>query len=147
MNDRELKYAAGSIRPVKRLGRVTGSGTGKTAGRGHKGQKSRSGKKISPSFEGGQMRLMRRLPKRGFTNIFKKTYHVINLEDLADWDKEIPIEPASLLAKHMIRKDHNPVKILGNGEIGQPVTVKVHAISASARQKIEAAGGTVEVVN
>ncbi len=93
------------------------------------------------------MRLMRRLPKRGFTNIFKKTYQVVNLEDLQDWDKEITIDPESLSAKHLIRKASDLVKILGDGEISQPVTVKVHAISAAARQKIEAAGGTVEVPN
>jgi large subunit ribosomal protein L15 len=147
MDGRELKYATGSIRRVKRLGRGPGSGTGKTSGRGHKGQKSRSGKKISPSFEGGQMRLMRRLPKRGFTNIFKKTYQVVNLEKLQDWDKDIPVDPKSLFAKNLIRKDSDPVKILGDGEISQPVTVKVHAVSMTARQKIEGAGGTVEVVN
>ena len=137
----------GATKRKKRIGRGEGSGTGVTAGRGHKGQKSRSGKKIHPSFEGGQMRLMRRLPKRGFTNIFKKTYQVVNLEDLQDWDKEITIDPESLLAKHLIRKASDLVKILGDGEISQPVTVKVHAISAAARQKIEAAGGTVEVSN
>ncbi len=147
MDGRELKYAPSSIRGVKRLGRGPGSGLGKTSGRGHKGQKSRSGKKIHPSFEGGQMRLMRRLPKRGFTNIFKKTYQVVNLDDLQDWDKEITIDPESLLAKHLIRKAGDLVKILGDGEISQPVTVKVHAVSAVARQKIEAAGGTVEVPN
>lgn len=147
MDGRELKYADGAIRRVKRLGRGPGSGQGKTAGRGHKGQKSRSGKKLHPSFEGGQMRLMRRLPKRGFTNIFRKTYQVVNISALKDWDKDVAVDPASLSAKHLIRKESDPVKLLGDGEISQPVTVKVHAISASARQKIEAAGGTIEVVS
>jgi large subunit ribosomal protein L15 len=146
MSGSELKYAPGSIRKNKRLGRGPGSGQGKTAGRGHKGQLARAGKKIHPSFEGGQMRLIRRLPKRGFTNPFKTAYQIVNVGDLAGWEKETPVDAETLKAKHLIRKSTEPVKILGNGSVDQSLTVRVHAVSASARQKIESAGGTVEVV-
>lgn len=142
----ELKYAPGSIRKNKRLGRGVGSGQGKTAGRGHKGQKARAGKKISPSFEGGQMRLIRRLPKRGFSNPARLVYQIVNVGDLTTWDNTIVIDCDSLKARNMIRKNTEPVKILGDGIIEQALTVKVDAISATARQKIETAGGTVEVL-
>lgn len=142
----ELRYAPGSIRKNKRLGRGVGSGQGKTAGRGHKGQKARAGKKIHPSFEGGQMRLIRRLPKRGFTNKFTKTFQIVNVGDLKDWDTAVVVEADALKARHMIRNHTDPVKILGDGIVAQPLTVKVHAISGAAREKIETAGGTVEVI-
>ncbi len=142
-----LTHASGAVRKVKRLGRGPGSGTGKTAGRGHKGQRSRSGKKIHPSFEGGQMRLVRRLPKRGFTNLFRKTYQIVNLRDLAGWDEETVVNAESLAERRLVRKSTDPVKILGEGEVDRPVKVSVHKVSESARQKIEAAGGSVEVIS
>ena len=147
MNFDGLKHASGAVRKVKRLGRGPGSGTGKTAGRGHKGQRSRSGKKIHPSFEGGQMRLVRRLPKRGFTNLFRKTYQIVNLRDLEGWDEETVVDAGTLAARRLIRNAKDPVKILGEGEVGGPVKVSVHKVSESARQKIEAAGGSVEVIS
>lgn len=147
MNGSSLRYASGAVRKVKRLGRGPGSGTGKTAGRGHKGQRSRSGKKIHPSFEGGQMRLMRRLPKRGFTNLFRKTYQIVNLCDLEGWDENTVVDAKSLAERRLIRKSSAPVKILGEGEIGQAVKVNVDKVSEAARQKIEAAGGSVEVIS
>lgn len=142
-----LTHASGAVRKVKRLGRGPGSGTGKTAGRGHKGQRSRSGKKIHPSFEGGQMRLVRRLPKRGFTNLFRKTYQIVNLRDLEGWDEETVVNAESLAERRLVRKSTDPVKILGEGEIDRPVKVSVHKVSEAARQKIEAAGGSVEVIS
>ncbi len=142
-----LTHASGAVRKVKRLGRGPGSGTGKTAGRGHKGQRSRSGKKIHPSFEGGQMRLVRRLPKRGFTNLFRKTYQIVNLRDLEGWDEETVVNAESLAERRLVRKSTDPVKILGEGEVDRPVKVSVHKVSESARQKIEAAGGSVEVIS
>ncbi len=147
MDGGSLKHASGAVRKVKRLGRGPGSGTGKTAGRGHKGQRARSGKKLHPSFEGGQMRLIRRLPKRGFTNIFRKTYQIVNLRDLADWDEETVVDAGSLAEKHLVRKSTEPVKLLGVGEVDRPVKVSVHKISEAARLKIEAAGGSVEVIS
>ena len=147
MNVDNLKHASGAVRKVKRLGRGPGSGTGKTAGRGHKGQRSRSGKKIHPSFEGGQMRLMRRLPKRGFTNLFRKTYQIVNLRDLAGWDEEMVVDAGTLAERKLIRKSTAPVKILGEGEVDRPMKISVNKVSESARRKIEAAGGSVEVIS
>ena len=144
MNAGNLKPASGAVRKVKRLGRGPGSGTGKTAGRGHKGQKARSGKKLHPSFEGGQMRLMRRLPKRGFTNLFRKTYQIVNLKDLKEWDAETVVEPNALAEQKLVRKSSDKVKLLGEGDISQPMKVSVHKVSESARQKIESAGGSIE---
>ena len=146
MNAGNLKPASGAVRKVKRLGRGPGSGTGKTAGRGHKGQKARSGKKLHPSFEGGQMRLMRRLPKRGLTNLFRKTYQIVNLKDLKEWDAETVVEPNALAEQKLIRKSSDKVKLLGEGDISQPMKVSVHKVSESARQKIESAGGSIEVI-
>ncbi len=139
----ELSPAPGSKRNRKRVGRGPGSGTGKTAGRGHKGQKSRSGYSRRAGFEGGQMPLIRRVPKRGFTNIFRTEYSVINVGDLEAF--EGPVNPASLLAKGKVRKGRK-VKILGNGELTKAVTVQAHKFSTGARQKIEAAGGTCEEI-
>ncbi len=147
MNGGSLKHASGAVRKVKRLGRGPGSGTGKTSGRGHKGQRSRSGKKIHPSFEGGQMRLVRRLPKRGFTNIFRTTYQIVNLRDLEGWDEETVVDAASLAKRRLIRKPADPVKILGEGEVDRPLKISVHKVSETARHKIEAAGGSVEVIS
>ena len=136
----ELEAAPGSRKNRKRVGRGIGSGSGKTAGRGQKGQKSRSGGNPHPWFEGGQMPLYRRLPKRGFTNIFRKVYEVINLGQLIKLKNESPITPAVLKLKGMIHKI-DLVKILGNGELTEAVTIHAHKFSKSAKDKIEKSGG------
>ena len=136
----ELEAAPGSRKNRKRIGRGIGSGSGKTSGRGQKGQKSRSGGNPHPWFEGGQMPLYRRLPKRGFTNIFRKEYEVINLGQLIKIKNESPITPVVLKSKGMIHKI-NLVKILGNGELTEAVTVHAHKFSKSAKDKIEKLGG------
>lgn len=137
----DLRSAKGSKRAKKRVGRGPGSGVGKTAGRGEKGQKSRSGYSQRPSFEGGQMPLVRRVPKRGFTNIFRTEYAVVNLGDLADFEGEV--SPDTLTEAGMMRRGR-PLKVLGDGDVDRALNVKAHAFSASARAKIEAAGGTCE---
>jgi len=136
----ELEAAPGSRKNRKRVGRGIGSGSGKTSGRGQKGQKSRSGGNPHPWFEGGQMPLYRRLPKRGFTNIFRKEYEVINLGQLIKIKNESPITPVVLKSKGMIHKI-DLVKILGNGELTEAVTVHAHKFSKSAKDKIEKLGG------
>lgn len=138
----ELSPAPGSTKSKKRVGRGPGSGTGKTAGRGHNGQRSRAGYSQRLGFEGGQMPLVRRVPKRGFTNIFRTEYAVVNVRDLADLGED-EITPENLLAHGMVRRGR-PVKVLGDGELDKALTVKAHKFSKSARQKIEAAGGTCE---
>jgi large subunit ribosomal protein L15 len=137
----ELSPAPGSNRKRKRIGRGPGSGSGKTAGRGHKGQRSRSGYSQRIGFEGGQMPLIRRVPKRGFTNIFRKEYTVVNLRDLEGFDGEI--NPETLLERGLVRRGMQ-IKVLGDGEVAAALTVKAHRFSRSAREKIEAAGGTCE---
>ncbi|MBU1138700.1 MAG: 50S ribosomal protein L15 [Proteobacteria bacterium] len=132
----------GSNRQRKRVGRGPGSGHGKTAGRGHKGFKSRSGSGIKPGFEGGQMPLQRRLPKRGFTNINTVQYSLISLSQLDKFEAGTEVTSASLIENGMARKGR-PVKVLANGELSKAITVRVDMISGSARTKIEAAGGTV----
>ncbi len=139
----DLSPAKGSKRPKKRIGRGPGSGHGKTAGRGHKGQRSRSGFSQRTGFEGGQMPLVRRVPKRGFTNIFRTEYQVVNVARLADLEGEVT--PESLVEQGLVRSGQ-PVKVLGNGEIATALKVKAHRFSATARAKIEAAGGSCEVV-
>ena len=139
----ELTPAKGSKRSRKRIGRGPGSGTGKTAGRGHKGQRSRSGYSQRLGFEGGQMPLIRRVPKRGFTNIFKTRYQVVNLASLGDLSGEVT--PDVLVAHGLVRPGHK-VKILGDGEIQAAIQVQAHKFSASAKAKIEAAGGSCEVL-
>ena len=139
----ELSPAKGSKRSRKRIGRGPGSGTGKTAGRGHKGQRSRAGYSQRLGFEGGQMPLIRRVPKRGFTNIFKTRYQVVNLSSLNELSGEVT--PGVLVEKGMVRPGHL-VKVLGDGEISGALKVQAHKFSASARAKIEAAGGTCEVL-
>jgi large subunit ribosomal protein L15 len=141
----DLAPAKGSKKARKRIGRGPGSGLGKTAGRGHKGQKSRSGYRRRLGFEGGQMPLVRRVPKRGFTNIFRTEYAVVNVEQLAALAEGSGTEvtPESLAAAGLVRRGR-PLKVLGDGEIAASLTVKAHAFSKSARQKIEAAGGTCE---
>ncbi|MES1244485.1 MAG: 50S ribosomal protein L15 [Acidobacteriota bacterium] len=137
----ELSPAKGSKHARKRVGRGPGSGTGKTAGKGEKGQKSRSGYSHRDGFEGGQMPLVRRVPKRGFTNIFKTEYAVVNLAQLADFDGEVTPET---LASHGLVRSGKPVKVLGDGEIGKALKVTANKFSKSARAKIEAAGGSCE---
>ena len=136
----ELEAAPGSRKNRKRVGRGIGSGSGKTSGRGQKGQKSRSGGNPHPWFEGGQMPLYRRLPKRGFTNIFRKEYEVINLEQLIKLENNSPVTPEVLKSKGMIHKI-DLVKILGNGELTEAITVHAHKFSKSAKNKIEKSGG------
>lgn len=138
-----LRPAPGSHRNRKRIGRGAGSGTGKTSGKGHKGQKARSGGNTNTGFEGGQMPMYRRLPKRGFTNPYKVTYLAVNLRHLAGVTGD-EISPETLLAAGILKAASDPVKLLGHGEIGRPVVVKGMGVSASARQKVEAAGGRVE---
>lgn len=142
INLSNLRPAPGSHRARKRVGRGPGSGLGKTSGRGHKGSKARSGGATNPGFEGGQMPIYRRLPKRGFTNPFKVTALAINLRDL-DRVQDEEVSPESLVAAGFIRNIDVPVKLLGHGEITRAVVVKGLAISASARAKVEAAGGRV----
>jgi len=143
----DLKKPEGSTSSRKRVGRGNGSGWGGTSGRGHKGQKSRSGKNKMPVwFEGGQMPIQRRLPKRGFHNIFRKSYQVINLSDIERVGKRDSLDPASMAELGLIRKADQPVKVLGDGKLSFAVTVSANAFSAKAREVIEAAGGKVEVL-
>jgi large subunit ribosomal protein L15 len=141
----ELRPAPGSKHKPKRVGRGPGSGWGKTAGRGSKGQRSRAGGGVKPGFEGGQMPLTRRIPKRGFTNIFKKTYTLVNLRDLAVFAADSLVDEEALRRAGLVKGSGVAVKLLGQGEVTVPLTVKVQAVSASARARIEAAGGRVEV--
>ncbi|MGF7058308.1 50S ribosomal protein L15 [Brassicibacter mesophilus] len=136
----------GGSKDTKRLGRGTATGQGKTGGRGQKGQNSRSGGGVRPGFEGGQMPLYRRLPKRGFKNIFAKTFAIVNLEDLNRFEDNTEVTPALLLEAGIIRKLHDGVKVLGEGELNKKLTVKATKFSKSAAEKIEAVGGKVEVI-
>jgi large subunit ribosomal protein L15 len=140
----ELSPAKGSKHPRKRVGRGPGSGTGKTAGRGEKGQKSRSGHTHRAGFEGGQMPLVRRVPKRGFTNIFKVEYAVVNLAQLAELPGEMTDVTPEVLVNQGLVRSGKPVKVLGDGEIGKALKVTANKFSKSARAKIEAAGGSCE---
>ena len=140
----DLKPAPGSHRDPKRIGRGYGSGTGKTAGRGGKGQSARTGYKRKRGFEGGQMPLHRRLPKRGFKNFTRVEYQVVNLRDLAGLEGDVT--PQSLKEAGLIASLRHPVKVLGDGELGGSVSISAHAFSKSAREKIEAAGGTANVL-
>lgn len=142
----ELSPAPGSRKAPRRLGRGVGSGRGKTAGRGTKGFNSRSGGGVRPGYEGGQMPLHRRLSKYGFTNIFKKKIAVINVRDLARFDKGSVVDEAALIAAGLVKGKKDGIKLLGQGEIKHSLEVKVNQISNGAREKIEAAGGKVEVL-
>lgn len=142
----ELKPANGSRKAPKRIGRGTGSGLGRNAGKGEKGQKARSGGGVRLGFEGGQMPLFRRLPKRGFKNLFAKEFSVINIDRLNVFDEGTEVTPELLLSKGIVNKSKNGVKILGNGELEKKLTVKAAKFSKSAVEKIEAAGGKVEVI-
>jgi len=143
----ELKPATGARRPRKRVGRGPGSGLGKTAGRGHNGQKSRSGYSSRPGFEGGQMPLARRLPKRGFFNIFRTEYRVVNVDRLNDFEAGSTVTPEALKAAGVLRKGKARIKILGNGELKVALTVQAHRFTKSAVDKIKAAGGTAELLD
>ncbi|WML36255.1 50S ribosomal protein L15 [Clostridium sp. OS1-26] len=142
----ELRPAEGARKAPKRVGRGTGSGLGRNAGKGEKGQKARSGGGVRLGFEGGQMPLYRRLPKRGFTNIFAKEYAEINVERLNIFEDGTEITPELLLEKGIVKKAKNGVKILGNGELQKKLTVKAAKFTKAAAEKIEAAGGKVEVI-
>jgi large subunit ribosomal protein L15 len=146
MKIHELSPADGSRKTRKRVGRGPGSGHGKTSCRGHKGQKSRSGGGPRPGFEGGQMPLQRRLPKRGFTNIFKKRYNIINIKDLNRFEPNAHLDAEALKEAGLVKKLGEGIKLLGNGEITFPVFMKINKVSNSAKEKIEALGGTVELI-
>ncbi len=141
----ELSPAEGSARDSYRKGRGPGSGNGKTAGKGHKGQNARSGGGVRPGFEGGQIPLYRKHPKRGFNNKFAKIYTVVNVEQLNVFEDGAVVDLEALMAKRIVRKVVDGVKILGNGELTRKLTVKATVFSASAKEKIEAAGGKIEV--
>jgi len=141
-----LKPAHGATHKRKRIGRGPGSGHGKTAARGHKGFWSRSGSSMRPGFEGGQMPLIRRIPKRGFTNIFRTEFAVVNVGDLNEFRKGTLVDPAKLVEARLVRDLKGGVKILGNGALDKALTVKAHKFSKSAMEKIQAAGGTAEVI-
>ncbi len=141
----DLSPIPGSKKKNKRVGRGSGSGHGKTSCRGHKGQKSRSGGGTRIGFEGGQMPLHRRLPKRGFTNIFRKQYGIVNLAAL-DRLSDSEVTPEGLIEKGIIKDSKDGIKVLGDGEIKKPLTVKAHAFSSSAKEKIIKAGGKIEVI-
>ncbi len=143
----ELSPAAGSTKERKRIGRGAGSGQGKTAGKGHKGQKARAGRGMRPGFEGGQMPLQRRIPKRGFNNIFRTEMAIVNVAALeANYEAGAVVTIDSLIEKGLVKKVLDGVKVLGYGELSKALTVQANAISESAKQKIEAAGGKIEVI-
>ena len=146
MNLHELSPAPGSVKPAYRKGRGNGSGNGKTAGRGHKGQKARSGGGVRIGFEGGQMPMTRTTPKRGFHNIFAKPLEIINLSALNRFEDGVTVNAEALLAKGILSKCKYGFKVLGNGSVEKKVTVQASAFSASAKEAIEAAGGKAEVV-
>lgn len=142
----ELSPAPGSAKQAWRRGRGPGSGNGKTAGKGHKGQNARSGGGVRPGFEGGQLPLYRKLPKRGFNNIFAKNYAIVNVSDLNRFDNGAVVDLDALMAARIVRKPLDGLKVLGNGEITKKITVKAAIFSAAAKEKIEAAGGAAEVI-
>lgn len=142
----ELSPNPGAVKDIKRLGRGHGSGQGKTAGKGHKGQKARSGGGVRPGFEGGQTALARRIPKRGFNNIFATKYAVINVSDLEKFVDGTTVDTELLKASGIIKKELDGVKVLGNGELTKNLTVRAAKFSAAAKEKIEKAGGKAEVM-
>ena len=146
MDLNNLKPAIGSTKNRKRIGRGTGSGHGKTATKGHKGQKARSGGNVEPGFEGGQMPMQRRLPKRGFNPLARKEYALVNLGQLDKFESGSSVDVETLLTHSIIGKIRDGVKVLANGELTKPLTVKAHKFSAAAKEKIVAAGGTVEEI-
>lgn len=142
----ELQPAEGSRHVRNRVGRGSGSGNGKTSGRGQKGQKARSGGGVRLGFEGGQTPLFRRIPKRGFTNINRKEYTIVNLDDLNVFENGAEVTPADLMEAGIVKKEQSGIKVLGNGELERKLTVKAAKFSASAKEAIEAAGGSCEVI-
>ena len=146
MKLQELSPALGSVKAPYRKGRGAGSGNGKTAGRGHKGQWARSGGGVRPGFEGGQLPLYRKLPKRGFKNRFATQYAIVNLSDLDRFENGAVVDLDTLLAEGIIKKAFDGLKVLGDGELTHAITVKAARFSASAKEKIEAAGGKTEVI-
>ena len=146
MKINELSPAEGSRKKRKRVGRGPGSGHGKTCCRGHKGQRSRSGGGVRPGFEGGQMPLHRRLPKRGFTNIFRKEYNILNVEDLNRFEPNAFLDTEAFKQAGLIKKMMDGIKLLGTGEITHPVVVRIQKVSKAAKEKVEAAGGKVELI-
>lgn len=142
----DVSPAPGARKERKRLGRGIGSGLGKTSGKGTKGQNSRAGGGVKPGFEGGQMPLQRRLPKRGFTNKFRTTYALVNVEDLNRFDAGTEVTPELLLQTRLVRQPKDGIKILGNGELTVALTVRAHKFSQSAAEKIASAGGKAEVI-
>ena len=146
MNLNELKPTDGARKKEVRVGRGIGSGVGKTCGRGHKGQKARSGGGVRPGFEGGQMPIYRRLPKRGFKNIWAKKFAEVNVETLNRFDEGAEVDAVALIEYGILKNVLDGVKILGNGEITKKLTVRAQAFTKSAKAKIEAAGGTAEVI-
>ena len=142
----ELSPAAGSAKPVYRKGRGPASGNGKTAGKGHKGQNARTGGGVRPGFEGGQIPLYRRLPKRGFHNVFAKHYTIVNVDALNVFEDGSVVSAETLIENGIINNVYDGVKILGNGEISKKLTVKASIFTASAKEKIEAVGGKTEVI-
>jgi len=145
LNDLQIPKEV-TTKSTKRLGRGPGTGQGCTSGKGHKGQRSRSGGGVRRGFEGGQMPLIRRVPKRGFFNIFRKTYEIVNLSDITGKELGGEITPDILKTAGLVNKSDTKVKVLGSGEINKALNIKAHAFSKSAREKIEKAGGTVEVI-
>ena len=146
MKMHELSPAFGSTKEAKRIGRGHGSGNGKTAGKGHTGQKARAGHGMRPGFEGGQMPLHRRVPKRGFNNLFAEEWAAINVSALEVFEDGAVVDAAALTEKGIIKKANLPIKVLGNGKITKKLTVKLNAFSASAAEKINSAGGKAEVI-
>lgn len=142
----ELKPAEGSRKERNRVGRGAATGNGKTSGRGHKGQKARSGGKVRPGFEGGQLPLFRRLPKRGFTNINRKEYAIVNLDQLNQFEDGTEVTPALLVESGVVKNEKSGIKVLGNGSLDKKLTVKAHKFSTSAAETIDAKGGAHEVI-
>ncbi|WP_414054417.1 50S ribosomal protein L15 [Macrococcus equi] len=142
----EMKPVEGARKERNRVGRGMASGNGKTSGRGHKGQKARSGGGVRLGFEGGQLPLFRRLPKRGFTNINRKDYTIVNLDQLNRFEDGTEVTPALLIESGVVSNEKSGIKILGNGELTAKLTVKAHKFSASAKEAIEGKGGTTEVI-
>jgi len=146
MKVNQLSPPQGAVKQRKRVGRGSGSGHGKTACRGHKGWNARSGGGAPPGFEGGQMPLQRRIPKRGFHSLFKKRYAIINIRDLTKFEKGSVVDTETLITSGVVKKSPAGIKLLSEGTIAYPLTLRVHAFSKAAREKIEAVGGKVEII-